>query len=105
MCDTLQKYNVSTDGVITDKSANTTLAVVSVNENGEHSFAFYRKNSADKLLSEYEIIDLQLRNTHILIIPKRVLTAVICTEESLIGTLPKTAMTQIRFRAGFFRVF
>lgn len=66
LCDTLQKYNVSTDGVITDKSANTTLAVVSVNENGERSFAFYRKNSADTLLSENEIIDLQLRNTHIL---------------------------------------
>lgn len=66
LCDTLKKYNVSTDGVITDKSANTTLAVVSVNENGERSFAFYRKNSADTLLSEYEIIDLHLSNTHIL---------------------------------------
>lgn len=66
LCDTLQKYNVSTDGVITDKSANTTLAVVSVNENGERSFAFYRKNSADTLLSENEIIDLHLSNTHIL---------------------------------------
>lgn len=66
LCDTLKKYNVSTDGVITDKSANTTLAVVSVNENGERSFAFYRKNSADTLLSEYEIIDLHLSNMHIL---------------------------------------
>lgn len=66
LCDTLKKYNVSTDGVITDKSANTTLAVVSVNENGERSFAFYRKNSADTLLSEYEIIDFHLSNTHIL---------------------------------------
>ena len=66
LCDTLQKYDVSTDGVITDKIANTTLAVVSVNENGERSFAFYRKNNADTLLSENEIIDLQLRNTHIL---------------------------------------
>ena len=66
LCDTLKKYNVSTDGVITDKSANTTLAVVSVNENGERSFAFYRKNSADTLLSENEITDFQMRNTHIL---------------------------------------
>lgn len=66
LCDTLKKYNVSTDGVITDKSANTTLAVVSVNENGERSFAFYRKNSADTLLSEKEIPDLQMKNTHIL---------------------------------------
>ena len=66
LCDTLKKYNVSTDGVITDKSANTTLAVVSVNENGERSFSFYRKNSADTLLSENEINDLQMSNTHIL---------------------------------------
>ena len=66
LCDTLKKYNVSTDGVITDKSANTTLAVVSVNENGERSFSFYRKNSADTLLSENEITDLQMSNTHIL---------------------------------------
>lgn len=66
LCDTLKKYNVSTDSVITDKHANTTLAVVSVNENGERSFSFYRKNSADTLLSENEITDLQMKNTHIL---------------------------------------
>lgn len=66
LCDTLKKYNVNTDSVITDKFANTTLAVVSVNENGERSFAFYRKDSADTLLSENEISDFQMSNTHIL---------------------------------------
>ena len=66
LCETLEKNNVNTDGVVVDNSANTTLAVVSVNERGERDFAFYRKNSADTLLSENEIIDQQLGNTHIL---------------------------------------
>ena len=63
---TLNENNVNTDGVIVDNSANTTLAVVSVNEMGERDFAFYRKNSADTLLSENEITDQQLCDTHIL---------------------------------------
>ena len=63
---TLKINNVNTDGVIVSNSANTTLAVVSVNEKGERGFAFYRKNSADTLLSENEITDKQLGNTHIL---------------------------------------
>lgn len=66
LCETLEKNNVNTDGVVVDNSANTTLAVVSVNERGERDFAFYRKNSADTLLSENEITDQQLSNTHIL---------------------------------------
>lgn len=63
---TLNNNNVNTDGVIIENSANTTLAVVSVNEMGERDFAFYRKNSADTLLSENEITDQQLGNTRIL---------------------------------------
>lgn len=63
---TLNENNVNTDGVIVDNSANTTLAVVSVNNMGERDFAFYRKNSADTLLAENEITDQQLSNTHIL---------------------------------------
>lgn len=66
LCETLEKNNVNTDGVVVDNSANTTLAVVSVNERGERDFAFYRKNSADTLLFENEITDQQLSNTHIL---------------------------------------
>ncbi len=66
LIDTLKKNKVGTEGVIVDKSANTTLAIVSVNESGERSFAFYRKNCADTLLSENEITDEQLRNTRVL---------------------------------------
>lgn len=66
LIDTLKKNQVVTDGVVIDKSANTTLAIVSVSEGGERSFSFYRKNCADTRLSENEISDEQLKNTRIL---------------------------------------
>jgi fructokinase len=66
LCKTLKENNVDTKGLIVDKKSNTTLAIVSVNENGERSFSFYRKNCADTLLAENEITDEQLKNTHIL---------------------------------------
>ena len=46
--------------------ANTTLAVVSLQESGERDFAFYRKGFADTLLSEDEIPDNRLREAHIM---------------------------------------
>jgi fructokinase len=66
LADTLDKNNVDTQGLIVDKTSNTTLALVSVNNDGERSFAFYRKNCADTLLSESEISDEQLKTTRIL---------------------------------------
>jgi fructokinase len=66
LADTLDKNKVDTKGLIVDKTSNTTLAIVSVNNDGERSFAFYRKNCADTLLSESEISDEQLKTTHIL---------------------------------------
>jgi fructokinase len=66
LADTLDKNNVDTQGLIVDKTSNTTLAIVSVNNDGERSFAFYRKNCADTLLSESEISDEQLKTTRIL---------------------------------------
>ena len=45
--DTLIRYGVSTEGLqVTDK-ANTTLAIVMVDPDGERSFSFYRKPGAD----------------------------------------------------------
>ena len=52
---TLEKNNVDTSFMLTDSSARTTLAVVSLSETGERSFSFYRKNCADTLLSSDEI--------------------------------------------------
>ena len=52
---TLQDNRVDVSGMLTDKDARTTLAVVSLSETGERSFSFYRKNCADTLLSSDEI--------------------------------------------------
>ena len=62
LVDTVKENNVCTDGMIVSKTANTTLAVVSVDGSGERNFAFYRRGFADTLLSEDEISDELLTN-------------------------------------------
>ena len=52
---TLEDNKVDVSGMLTDDSARTTLAVVSVSETGERSFSFYRRNCADTLLDSEEI--------------------------------------------------
>ncbi|PSL36288.1 fructokinase [Planomicrobium soli] len=51
----LKKSGVSTDKVLRTKEANTGLAFVSLRENGERDFSFYRNPSADLLLADSEI--------------------------------------------------
>lgn len=51
----LENDNVNTDGLIIDNKFFTTLAFVSLNEKGERSFSFARKNSADTQFSESEL--------------------------------------------------
>jgi len=48
--DTLLRNGVSTDGLQTTDRANTTLAIVMVDDRGERSFSFYRKPGADTLI-------------------------------------------------------
>ena len=48
--DTLIRQGVSVEGPQTSKLANTTLAIVMVDEKGERSFSFYRKPGADTLI-------------------------------------------------------
>ena len=55
--DTLTENKVDTSGMLTDASAPTTLAVVSLTDAGERSFSFYRRNCADTLLSPDEVSD------------------------------------------------
>ena len=66
LLDTVRQNGVNADGMVVSDTANTTLAVVSLQESGERSFAFYRKGFADTLLSEDEIDDNMLKNTRIL---------------------------------------
>ena len=64
--ETLTENKVDVSGMLTDASAPTTLAVVSLTDSGERSFSFYRRNCADTLLSSGEIsLDL-LRDTRFL---------------------------------------
>lgn len=51
----LQKIGVKTDKIKRTKEANTGLAFVSLRDDGERDFSFYRNPSADLLLSEDEI--------------------------------------------------
>lgn len=66
LVDTVRQNGVNADGMVVSDAANTTLAVVSLQESGERSFAFYRKGFADTLLSEDEIDDSLLQSTHVL---------------------------------------
>ncbi|WP_394119787.1 carbohydrate kinase [Planococcus donghaensis] len=51
----LIKFGVETDKISRTKEANTGLAFVSLREDGERDFSFYRKPSADLLLEESEV--------------------------------------------------
>lgn len=66
LVDTVKQNGVNADNMIVADNANTTLAVVSLQENGERNFSFYRKGFADTLLSESEISDDTLKDTRIL---------------------------------------
>lgn len=65
LLETVRRNGVNPDGMILC-DANTTLAVVSLDESGDRDFAFYRKGFADTLLSSQDISDDQLRNTRFL---------------------------------------
>lgn len=51
----LEEAGVNTDKILRTEEANTGLAFVSLREDGERDFSFYRKPSADLLLTEEEI--------------------------------------------------
>lgn len=59
LIDTLDKRGIGTDGVITDSDFFTTLAFVTLDENGDRSFSFARKPGADTQL-EFEKINMFL---------------------------------------------
>jgi fructokinase len=52
---TLQDAGIDITGLITDTSALTTLAFVHLNERGDRSFSFYRKDGADLMLHPEEL--------------------------------------------------
>lgn len=55
MMDTMKGYGVHMDYIFQTKEAKTALAFVTLGENGQRDFSFYRNPSADLLLTEKEI--------------------------------------------------
>lgn len=51
----LESLGIVTKGIVFSETENTTLAFVELNESGDRSFTFYRKQGADKMLCENEI--------------------------------------------------
>ena len=56
---TLESNNINTDGMIVDDEVFTTLAFVTLDENGDRDFAFARKPGADTML-RFEEVNLEL---------------------------------------------
>lgn len=54
--DTLRNNGVSADGLQVTLKANTTLAIVMVDDRGERSFSFYRKPGADTMIDAEQAI-------------------------------------------------
>lgn len=63
--DTVQNAGISTDALILDKAANTTLAFVHTMENGDRDFSFYREPGADMLLRAEELDEALLEHARI----------------------------------------
>lgn len=62
--DVLKEANVNTDYVLRSNKANTGLAFVSLKEDGNRDFSFYRNPSADMLLDKGEINKAWFNNCH-----------------------------------------
>lgn len=62
----LNKYGVDTTYLLTTEEANTGLAFVSLKADGQRDFSFYRKPSADMLLTEDEVSDIPFHKGDIL---------------------------------------
>ena len=62
----LEKNGVDVSGLSTDKSVPTTIAMVSVDENGERDFTFLRNPGADIMLSAEELPEELIKNSKIL---------------------------------------
>lgn len=63
---TLKECGVCTDALVQDPDAFTTLAFVRLNENGDRSFSFARKRSADVMLTEADLNPAVLEHTAVL---------------------------------------
>jgi len=62
----LEQYGVDTTYLLKTDEANTGLAFVSLKKDGQRDFSFYRKPSADMLLSDKEVTDIPFKTGDLL---------------------------------------
>ncbi len=65
LTDVLKNIHVDTKGLVYTKEANTTLAFVSLDKNGDRSFSFYRNPGADMLLAAADVDVEMVKNCRI----------------------------------------
>lgn len=63
--ETMESLHIDTSGLIVTSDYFTTLAFVTLDENGNRNFAFSRKNSADIMLTSDEVDESQVRSAQI----------------------------------------
>lgn len=62
---TIKRIGISDKGLIYDKGANTTLAIVHTMADGDRDFSFYRKPGADIMLEEKDVCKELIENCRI----------------------------------------
>ena len=74
----LEEVGINTDGLVTDKAVNTTLAFVHTLPGGDREFSFYRNPGADMMLSEADVNEQLISDSRIFHFGSLSMTGEIC---------------------------
>lgn len=74
----VEEVGINTDGLVTDKAVNTTLAFVHTLPGGDREFSFYRNPGADMMLSEGDVNEQLILDSRIFHFGSLSMTAEIC---------------------------
>lgn len=75
---TVEEVGINTDGLVTDKVVNTTLAFVHTLPGGDREFSFYRNPGADMMLSEGDVNERLIADSRIFHFGSLSMTGEIC---------------------------
>lgn len=74
----VEEAGINTDGLVTDKSVNTTLAFVHTLPGGDREFSFYRNPGADMMLSEADVDEQLISDSRIFHFGSLSMTGEVC---------------------------
>lgn len=99
-------FGMDTTYIHQNEARNTTLAFVELNEDGERSFCFYRKNTADYCMPE--VSDALIKSADIICIGSLMLADASCVEYALdiidrAHALGKTVAFDVNYRTDIYR--